>query len=148
MLERIMSTPGPPTDGSAKAAATSGTTRALLVGGVIAGPVFTLAWLIEGATRAAYSPVRHPVSSLAFGAYGWTQVANFIVASTLSVGLAVGLWRALRPRGGSTWGPLLVSGYGIGLIGAGVFLTDPVSGYPPGTRGLPSAAPSPSDGSG
>ena len=31
------------------------------------------------------------------------------------------------------WGSLLVAIWGIGLLGAGIFLTDPVSGYPPGT---------------
>lgn len=108
-------------------------TRSLLVCGVVAGPVFTAAWIVEGATRAAYDPVRHPVSSLALGEYGWAQVVNFLVAGILSTASAVGLWRALRPRGGSTWGPSMIGAYGIGLIGAGVFLTDPVSGYPPGT---------------
>jgi hypothetical protein len=133
MLVLIMSTPGPSAAGRTRPTTTTGTTRALLAGGVIAGPVFTLAWIVEGATRADYNPVRHPVSSLALGAYGWTQIVTFIVTGLLSMGLAIGLWRALRPWGGSTWGPLLVGAYGLGLVGAGVFVTDPVSGYPPGT---------------
>jgi hypothetical membrane protein len=108
-------------------------TRTLLTCGAIAGPLFTVAWLIEGATRADYSPLRHPVSSLALGEFGWTQVANFVVTGLLTLAFAVGLRRALRPLGGSTWGPLLVAAYAIGLIGAGLFLTDPVSGCPPGT---------------
>ncbi len=108
----------------------------LLRCGVVAGPLFTLGWLLEGATRADYNPIRHPVSSLALGEYGWTQVANFLVAGLLSIAFAVGLWRAVRPLGGSTWGPLLVAAFGIGLVGAGIFLTDPVSGYPPGTPDL------------
>jgi len=109
------------------------TTTVLLACGVIAGPLFTLAWAVEGATRAPYNPLRHPVSSLELGEFGWTQRVNFIVAGLLALAFAIGLWRALRPLGGSTWGPLLVAGYGIGLVGAGVFVTDPVSGYPPGT---------------
>jgi hypothetical protein len=108
-------------------------TKTLLLCGMIAGPLFTLAWLVEGATRANYHPLRHPVSSLALGDLGWTQIANFIVAGLLTLAFAVGLWRALRPRGGSTWGPLLIGAYAIGLLGAGIFVTDPVSGYPPGT---------------
>jgi hypothetical protein len=108
-------------------------TKTLLVCGAIAGPLFTIAWLVEGATRADYNVLRHPVSSLALGEYGWTQVANFIVAGLLTLAFAVGLWRAPRPRGGSTWGPLLIGAYAIGLLGAGIFVTDPVSGYPPGT---------------
>ncbi|TMC11983.1 MAG: DUF998 domain-containing protein [Chloroflexi bacterium] len=112
------------------------TERALLVCGAVAGPLFTLAWIVESATRADYNPLRHPVSTLELGDPGWTQVANFLVAGVLGVAFAVGLWRALRPLGGSTWGPLLVGAFAIGLIGAGLFATDPVSGYPPGTPDL------------
>lgn len=108
-------------------------TKVLLVCGAIAGPLFTVMWFVEGATRANYQPLRHPVSSLALGDYGWTQVANFIVAGLLTLAFAVGLRRALRPFGGSSWGPVLIGAYAIGLLGAGIFLTDPVSGYPPGT---------------
>jgi hypothetical protein len=108
-------------------------TRALLVCGAIAGPLFTLAWAVEGATRAHYNPLRHPVSTLELGDLGWTQRANFIVAGLLTLAFAVGLRRALAPLGGSTWGPLLVGAHAIGLLGAGIFVTDPVSGYPPGT---------------
>jgi uncharacterized membrane protein len=111
------------------------TTKTLLACGAIAGPLFTAAWAVEGATRAGYDPLRHPVSSLELGEYGWTQQANFMVAGVLTLGFAVGLRRALRPLGGSFWGPLLVGAHGIGLLGAGIFVTDPVSGYPPGTPG-------------
>jgi hypothetical protein len=111
------------------------TAKALLACGAIAGPLFTLAWVVEGATRADYNPLRHPVSSLELGDLGWMQRANFLAAGALTLAFAVGLRRALRPLGGSTWGPLLVAGHGIGLVGAGLFVTDPVSGYPPGTPG-------------
>ena len=117
--------------------ATPGTarTKALLAGGVLAGPLFTLGWAVEGATRPGYDPLRHPVSSLELGDFGWTQRANFLVAGGLTLASAVGLRRALPPPGGSTWGPLLVGAHAIGLLGAGIFVTDPVSGYPPGTPG-------------
>jgi hypothetical membrane protein len=107
-------------------------TRTLLACGVIAGPLFVGAFLLEGATRADYDPLRHPVSSLALGDLGWTQTANFIVAGLLTLAFSIGLRRALRPGKGSTWGPLMVGVWAIGLIGAGIFPTDPVSGYPPG----------------
>jgi hypothetical protein len=61
------------------------------------------------------------------------QTANFVVARLLTLAFAVGMWRALRPPKRSIWGPLLVGVWAIGLIGAGIFPTDPVSGYPPGT---------------
>jgi len=50
--------------------------RALFVGGVIAGLRFVVAFLLEGATRPDYDPLRHPVSSLALGPFGWTQTAT------------------------------------------------------------------------
>jgi hypothetical membrane protein len=108
------------------------TTKALLTCGTIAGPLFVLVFLLEGATRANYDPLRHPVSSLALGHFGWVQSANFIVAGLLTLAFSVGLRRAFRPPDGSTWGPLLVGAWAIGLLGAGLFVTDPVSGYPPG----------------
>jgi hypothetical protein len=108
-------------------------TKTLLVCGVIAGPLFVVAFLVEGATRAHYDPLRHPVSSLAFGGSGWTQRANFLVTGLLMLAFAIGLRRALRPLGGLTWGPLLVGTCAVGLLGAGIFVADPMNGYPPGT---------------
>ena len=108
-------------------------TKTLLACGAVGGPLFVVAFVIEGATRANYDPLRHPVSSLALGNFGWVQVANFIVTSLLMLAFAIGLRRAFRPPEGSTWGPLLVGVWAIGLLGAGIFVTDPVSGYPPGT---------------
>jgi Protein of unknown function (DUF998) len=109
--------------------------RALFVCGVIAGPLFVLVFLIEGAMTPDYDPLRHPVSSLALGPFGWTQTLNFIVVGMLTLAFAVGLvrLRGARQKVGGT----LVGIWGVGLIGAGAFLTDPVSGYPPGTPPTP-----------
>jgi hypothetical protein len=112
-------------------------TKQLLVCGAVAGPLFTVAWTVEGATRANYDPLQHPISSLSIGESGWTQAANFIVTSLLTLAFAVGLRRTLRARGGSTWGPLLIGAIAVGLLGAGIFVTDPLNGYPPGTANLP-----------
>jgi hypothetical membrane protein len=108
-------------------------TKTLLACGAIAGPLFVFAFLIEGATRADYDPLRQPVSSLALGDQGWTQSANFLVTGLLMLAFTIGLRRALRPLEGPTWGSLLVGVYAIGLLGAGVFVADPMNGYPPGT---------------
>src|SRR5919107_4145856 len=82
--------------------------KALLACGAIAGPLFVIAFLFEGATRANYDSLRHPVSSLALGDYGWVQSASFVVAGLLTLAFFVGLRRALEQGKGSTWGPLLV----------------------------------------
>jgi hypothetical protein len=111
-------------------------TKLLLTAGMLAGPLFTILWIIESVTRTDYDPLRHPVSSLALGEFGWMQIANFMIAGLLSIAFALGLWFARRSQKGSIWGPLLVAIWGMGLLGAGVFITDPVSGYPPGTPNM------------
>jgi hypothetical protein len=104
-------------------------TRRLLACGLVAGPLFVLANLIEGAVRSGgYDALRHPVSSLALGDQGWTQTANFLVSGLLTIPFAVGLWHTA-----SKAGAVLIGIWGIGLVGAGLFVTDPVSGYPVGT---------------
>jgi hypothetical protein len=109
--------------------------NALLLGGAIAGPVFVAVFVIEGATRSGYDPMRLPVSLLSTGEGGWTQVINFIVDGLLLLGFAIGLYRAFGRRGSpTTLGPLLLGVFALGVIGAGVFSTDPGAGYPPGVR--------------
>jgi hypothetical membrane protein len=105
--------------------------RPLLACGAIGPLLFIVVFLIEGATRADYNPLRYPVSSLAIGASGWTQAANFLITGALLFAFAFGLRRVLRGSRGGTWGPLLIGLTGVGLFGAGIFTTDPVYGYPP-----------------
>jgi hypothetical protein len=108
-------------------------TRGLLRCGVAAGPVFIAVFLLEGAVRDGYRPLRHPVSSLALGPRGWIQTGNFAMAGTLFLAGAAGLARAGDRVASGRTAPALIGGAGAGLIGAAVFTTDPVSGYPPGT---------------
>lgn len=111
------------------------TTRWLLSCGLVAGPLFTLAYLVEGAARGdSYNALRHPVSSLALGKRGWTQVANFLITGGMVVAFGIG---ASRVHGVSRWLPRLIEAIGVGLIGAGVCVTDPIGGYPQGTPALP-----------
>jgi hypothetical protein len=105
----------------------------LLRSGVIAPVLFFVVFLIEGATRANYNALQHPVSSLEIGELGWMQRTNFVVSGGLIIAFAVGLKRRL----GGLWRPLLIGLVGVGLIGAGVFAADPISGYPPGTPMIP-----------
>jgi hypothetical protein len=118
------SLPGPP----------QARTRRLLRCGVAAGPVFVAVFLLEGAVREGYRPLRHPVSSLALGPRAWIQAGNFAVAGMLFLAGAAGLARAGDPAAGRA-APALIGAAGVGLIGAAAFTTDPVSGYPPGTPG-------------
>lgn len=92
----------------------------LLLCGVVAGPLFVLAFLVEGSLRPGYEALRQPVSALAQGERGWIQITNFIVTGGLMLACAAGLRLTL----GTFWGPLLIGLYALGLVGAGVFVTD------------------------
>jgi uncharacterized protein DUF998 len=115
-------------------------TRALLTCGAVAGPLFLLVVLVQDYTRPGFDPRRHPLSLLAQGEGGGVQAANFVLAGLLDIAFAVGLRRAWRGGPGGTWAPPLIAGYGLGLVVAGVFRTDPAWGYPPGA---PDARPEP-----
>ena len=100
--------------------------------GSLCTPIFVIVFLLEGFTRREYDWMRHPISSLSIGPFGWIQVMNFIVTGVLVALIGLGLrWTfALKSRG-SVFGPILLVVAGIGLIGAGIFVSDPVFGFPP-----------------
>ena len=113
-------------------------TRALLACGAVGGPLFVVVLLGQVLTRNGFDLSRHPLSLLSLGDLGWIQVTNFVLGGLLAIGFAVGLRRVLRPGPGGTWGPLLLGGYGVGLIAGGVFIPDPALGFPPGApAGIP-----------
>ena len=56
------------------------------------------------------------------------------------IAAAVGVRRAMRPGPAAAWGPGLLAGFGLGLVGAGVFVADPMHGFPPGTPDGPPAS--------
>lgn len=107
--------------------------RLLLACGVIGPILFTTMYLIEGATRPGYNAWLHAVSALSLSEQGWMQITNFIVTGLLMLGFAVGLRKTLQAGKGATWGPILLAVVGVGLIVAGIFVTDPAQSYPPGT---------------
>jgi hypothetical protein len=99
--------------------------------GVVAGPVFVGVFTVLGARRAGYDWRRHSVSSLALGREGWGQRANFMVVGGLYCVAARGLARSSSQGVGPAAVPALVFAAGVGLVGSGVFVTDPVAGFPP-----------------
>jgi hypothetical protein len=106
--------------------------KAKIACGVVAGPVFVGAFTVLGARRAGYDWRRHAVSSLAVGCEGWGQRANFILVGGLYCVAARSLARSSSRVVGPAMVPTLVFAAGVGLIGSGVFVTDPVAGFPPG----------------
>jgi hypothetical protein len=107
--------------------------RVLLLGGVIAGPIYVIVAGIQVATRDGFDITRHPVSLLSLGDWGWVQIGNFVIVGLLVLGAAIALWQVVTSGRASKWGPLLIGMYGIGLILSGVFVADAMDGFPPGT---------------
>lgn len=109
-------------------------TRALLTGGVVAGPLYVAVWLTQAFTREGFDITRHPASLLANGGPGWIQTTNFVISGLLVIAAAIALRSTTRrtTRGG-VWGPRLVGVYGFGLLLAAAFPADPASGFPVGT---------------
>jgi hypothetical protein len=99
--------------------------------GVLAGPLFVGAFAAIGARTDGYNWRSHAVSSLASGRLGWLQRANFVLTGVFYVAAASGLAACPRRVVGSRAVPALVGAAGLGLVGAGVFVTDPVGGFPP-----------------
>ena len=93
--------------------------------GIAAGPLFILVFLVAGALTPGYSVARHPVSTLVLGEYGWAQVLSFLITGALVIAFATVFWRERRSLA------LFLVMAGIGLIGAGIFRTDAVAGFPP-----------------
>jgi hypothetical membrane protein len=106
---------------------------AALVCGLIAGPLFVTTFLVAGVIKPGYSPLRHDVSALELGDFGWIQRLNFVLAGLLTLAFAAGLRRGLSMEIGRKWGARLIGLWAIGLVGSGIFITDPIGGYPPGS---------------
>ena len=105
----------------------------LLACGAVAGPLYVTLGVIQMLIRPGYDPTRHDLSLMSNGDLGWIQITNFVLTGLLVVAGAVGMRHILRGSQGGLWGPLLVGIYGLGLIGAGIFVADPALGFPPGT---------------
>ena len=97
--------------------------------GVVTAVIFVVVLLVEGALRPGYDPAYHTGSELSLGDRGWIQIANFLQMGGGMVAFAVGVNQTLdRPIGA-----VLLAIFGLGMVAAGVFLPDPVRGYPPGS---------------
>lgn len=107
--------------------------RALLASGAAAGPLYIAVGLGQILLRDGFDMRRHALSLMSNGPLGWVQITNFLLCGVLVIAGAIGVRRVLHPGRAGTWGPILLIGYGVGLIGAGIFVADPALGFPPGT---------------
>jgi hypothetical membrane protein len=115
-------------------AASGNVTRSLLGYLALAGPFYVVVSLAQALTRPGFSLTRDEWSLLALGHLGWIQMANLILTGAMTVAGGIGVRRAIgRSAPAGTWAPRLLAGYGVALIGAGIFRADPAHGFPPGT---------------
>lgn len=112
---------------------TTRVTRSLLGWGAVAGPFYVVVVLGQALLRPGFDLAHDDASLLSNGSWGWIQVANFLFTGAMVIACAIGLRRSLVGGRAATWGPLLLGVFGLGLIGAGVFVADPMGGFPPGT---------------
>lgn len=110
---------------------------ALLLGGMVLAPIFFAVVFLQAFTRPGFDIRRAPLSLLSLGDLGWIQIANFIVTGLLGLACAAGVRQTIRGEKGGTFGPILITTFGLGLILAGTFHPDPGYGFPPGA-GAPS----------
>ena len=108
-------------------------TKWLLIAGALAGPFYILVGLAQILTREGFDITRHPLSFMSLGDLGWIQITNFIVTGLLVIAGATGLRRLAQADKRLRRGALLLGLYGLGIVGGGVFVSDPALGFPPGT---------------
>jgi hypothetical protein len=102
-----------------------------LTAGSVGSLLFTVTYLIEGATRPGYNPMQQAISALSLGPGGWVQQINFVLFGLLAIAMAF-VWRQILKGGpGGFWYPVLRGVEGVALIVDGFFSQDP-AGYPQG----------------
>ncbi|MBL1087163.1 DUF998 domain-containing protein [Streptomyces actinomycinicus] len=106
--------------------------RCALAGGMVAGPLFLAAGIVQGLTRDGFDFTRNAISQLALGEAGWIQTVNFLVTGALLIACAGGLRRELRDGPAGTWGPALVAVFGASFWAAAAFEADAGAGFPAG----------------
>lgn len=113
-------------------------TRWLLLAGLVGPVLFVVTFVVAGALRPGYDPVRHFVSLLSLGDGGWVQVVNFVIGGLLIAGFGLGLRRRWPATGLVRRVPQLVVLAGLALVACGAFTPDPALGYPAGApAGIP-----------
>jgi hypothetical protein len=115
-------------------------TRVLLFGGAVAGPLFAILAAGQVLLRDGFDLRRHPLSLLATGGPGFVQIGNFILAGLGVLCLAIAVRRIITDGVGRRWLARLIALFGIGLVASGVFVMDPENGFPIGTPEGPVAA--------
>jgi hypothetical membrane protein len=108
-----------------------GSTKVLLLCGILTGPLFLVVAIIQAITRSGYNVRLNAVSQLSLGDRGWIQITSFLLAGLLGVRCATGVRRLLKGQKGEGWAAFLDGTFGLGLIVGAVFSPDPGFGLLP-----------------
>ena len=108
-------------------------TSTLLACGILAGPIYVIVGALEMLFRPGYDPLRHDLSLMANGDFGWIHTSLLILTGLLVIASSIGMRAAMHDGPGSVWAPRAIALYGLGLVAAGFFAADPAYGFPPGT---------------
>ena len=112
---------------------TLNSTRAWLACGVVAGPLYVSVTMVQSLTRQGFDLKNHRFTLLTTGELGWIHQLNMIVVGVLTLLLAIGVSRALTSGRGAVWGPRMLGTVGLAYLFGGLFVADPIVGFPPGT---------------
>lgn len=93
------------------------------IAGIAAPVLFVAVFTIEGWLRPDYDARRMFVSELALGPRGFVQIANFVAAGMLTMLFARGVATEFPAARAAILALYLI---GIGLVGAGAFVMDPL----------------------
>ncbi|MEU2670420.1 DUF998 domain-containing protein [Streptomyces sp. NPDC007164] len=107
--------------------------RGLLIGGMVAGPLFLGVATVQGLVRDGFDFTRNAFSQLALGGPGWVQTANFVLTAVLLLAGASGLRRLLGGGAGERWAPVLIAVFGASFLAAAAFHADAGGGFPAGS---------------
>lgn len=107
-------------------------TRSLLGYGVLVGPFYLVVGVVHALLREGFDFARHPLSLLTLGGTGWIQIANLVLSGLMVCVAALGVHRALKGARGARATVALLAVYGLCVLLSGVFVPDPMAGFPVG----------------
>ena len=98
-------------------------TKSLLGYGVIVGPFYVVASVLQGVLTPGFDFAHDSWSLLSLGAAGWVHIVVFVLTGLMAIAGAIGYRRHIASGPGRTaWAYL--GAYGVLLVAAGAFLPD------------------------
>lgn len=100
-------------------------TRSLALAGVFGPPLFVVVLITLGAIKPGFNALTQAGSEESIGDLGWVQNFNFVIDGLALMVLAIALLLGQGDRRSGRIGGALIATAGVGLVCAGIFVTDP-----------------------